>query len=107
VAEYARGRHVIAGRDWNLRLADTAFQYTTSEKSKSWVRDLPTDVTPAGWLWAVDASTPTNRTLEQPYRPGVNYTSVIDGFWSHPTSKSSTSRRSISVSPTAITIRSV
>jgi endonuclease/exonuclease/phosphatase family metal-dependent hydrolase len=79
-AEYEAGRHVIAGGDWNLRLATTAFPYTTDEKSKSWVRDLPPDVTPPGWRWAVDATTPTNRTLEQPYRPGVNYRSVIDGF---------------------------
>jgi hypothetical protein len=80
MAEYGRGSYVIAGGDWNLRLADTAFPYTTAEKSKSWVRDLPSELTPAGWSWAVDASSPTNRTLEQRYRPGINYTSVIDGF---------------------------
>jgi hypothetical protein len=28
----------------------------------------------------VDTTSPTNRTLEQPYRAGVNYTSVLDGF---------------------------
>lgn len=79
-AEYRAGKYVVAGGDWNLRLAATTFAYTTKEKTKSWVRDLPADLTPPGWQWAVDATTPTNRTLEQPYRPGVNYTSVIDGF---------------------------
>jgi hypothetical protein len=28
----------------------------------------------------MDATRPTNRTLEQPYRAGANYTSVLDGF---------------------------
>ena len=28
-AEYDAGGHVVAGGDWNLRLADTAFPYTT------------------------------------------------------------------------------
>ena len=28
----------------------------------------------------MDPTRPTNRTLEQPYRAGVNYTSVIDGL---------------------------
>lgn len=79
-AEYDAGGHVVAGGDWNLRLAETSFPYTTAEKYKSWVRDLPPGVTPAGWTWVVDATRPTNRTLEQPYRAGVNYTSVIDGF---------------------------
>jgi endonuclease/exonuclease/phosphatase family metal-dependent hydrolase len=79
-AEYEKGSYVVAGGDWNLRLATTAFDHTTKERHKSWVRDLPSEVTPPGWSWAVDPSVPTNRTLEQPYRPGVNYTSVIDGF---------------------------
>ena len=71
---------MVAGGDWNLRLATTDFPYTTEEKKKAWVRDLPADLIPDGWHWAVDSDTPTNRTLDQPYRPGVNYRSVIDGF---------------------------
>jgi endonuclease/exonuclease/phosphatase family metal-dependent hydrolase len=78
--EYAAGHYVIAGGDWNLRLASTEFPYTTDEKAKSWVRDFPAGLTPHGWHWAVDPSAPTCRTLEQPYRPGVNYRCVIDGF---------------------------
>ena len=79
-AEHESGGYVVAGGDWNLRLADTAFPYTTAQKNTSWVRDLPSGLTPAGWTWVVDPTSPTNRTLDQPYRAGVNYTSVIDGF---------------------------
>lgn len=79
-AEYTAGNHVVAGGDWNLRLVPTDFPYTTAEKAKFWVRDFPGELTPPGWTWAVDPATPTCRTLEQPYTPGVNYRCVIDGF---------------------------
>jgi endonuclease/exonuclease/phosphatase family metal-dependent hydrolase len=78
--EFAAGNRVVAGGDWNLLLADTEFPYSTDEKNRFWVRELPGEVVPAGWQWGVDPSTPTCRTLEQPYRPGVNYTCIIDGF---------------------------
>lgn len=78
--EYRAGNHVIAGGDWNLRLAATEFPHTTGEKAKFWVRDFPADRALEGWQWAIDPRRPTCRTLEQPYRPGVNYTCVIDGF---------------------------
>lgn len=79
-AEYESGHFVVAGGDWNHRLAAASFDHTTKEKDKAWLRDLPTELIPAGWTWAVDPATPSNRTLDQPYRAGVNYRSVIDGF---------------------------
>jgi endonuclease/exonuclease/phosphatase family metal-dependent hydrolase len=79
-AEYAAGNHVIAGGDWNLRLAATEFPHTTANKAKFWVRDFPAELKPAGWQWGVDAAKPTCRTLEQPYVAGRNYRCVIDGF---------------------------
>jgi len=78
--EFERGSHVVAAGDWNFRLATTSFPYSTEEKNMFWVRDLPTELTPPDWYWAVDPAAPTNRTVEQPYRSGVNFTSVIDGF---------------------------
>jgi len=79
-AEHARGNLVIAGGDWNLRLADTEFPSTAPEEHQFWVRDLPTDLDLEGWIWAHDPAVPTCRTLEQPYVAGVNYTCVIDGY---------------------------
>ncbi|MGH2935050.1 MAG: endonuclease/exonuclease/phosphatase family protein [Gaiellaceae bacterium] len=78
--EFDRGSRVVAAGDWNFRLAATSFPYSTEEKNTFWVRDLPADLTPPGWRWAIDPATPTNRTVEQPYRADVNFTSVIDGF---------------------------
>lgn len=79
-AEHAAGRRVAVGGDWNLRLTETEFPHSTDAKYLFWVRDLPEDVTPDGWTWAVDAKTPTVRTAHQPYRDGENYRLIVDGF---------------------------
>ena len=79
-AAHAEGARVIAGGDWNLRLSRAEFGSSAAPEHRFWLRDLPEGATPAGWTWAVDSRTPTNRTLEAPYVPGVNYTSIIDGF---------------------------
>jgi len=79
-AEYKAGNRIVAGGDWNMRLAETDFAHTADPKHQFWVRDLPENLVPADWSWGVDSSVPTSRTLERPYSPGVNYTCVIDGF---------------------------
>ena len=78
--EAARGRRVVIGGDWNLRLAPTAFPHTTQPRDLFWVHDFPADLLPAGWRITADPRIPTVRTNERPYRPGENYTAVIDGF---------------------------
>ena len=77
---YQRGRAVIMGGDWNMRLAPTDFAYTTGEDALFWVQDFPMDSLRPGWRIVTDPSVPTSRTNEQPYSEGVNYTSIIDGF---------------------------
>ncbi|MGH7681753.1 MAG: endonuclease/exonuclease/phosphatase family protein, partial [Candidatus Eiseniibacteriota bacterium] len=78
--EYRSGSAVILGGDWNLLLADTHFPYTTEAKYLSWVHPFPREAIPSGWTIAADPLHPTIRTNERPYRPGENYTGVIDGF---------------------------
>jgi endonuclease/exonuclease/phosphatase family metal-dependent hydrolase len=79
-AEYRAGQHVVIGGDFNLRLAETNFPNTTEERFLFWVYPFPPDALPEGWRIGADASTPSVRTNERPYRPGENYTTVIDGF---------------------------
>ncbi|HTN60481.1 MAG TPA: endonuclease/exonuclease/phosphatase family protein, partial [Devosia sp.] len=83
-AEYAAGRHVIIGGDWNMRLAPTNFPHRTDPRFLFWVRDFPQAALPQGWRLGVDPSRPTVRTANQPYRPGENYTLIIDGFMVSP-----------------------
>lgn len=79
-ASHAAGHRVVVGGDWNLRLLPSEFPASADPRHRFWLRDLPEGAAPAGWRWAADPRTPTNRTLEAPYVPGVNHTSIIDGF---------------------------
>ncbi|WP_456410542.1 endonuclease/exonuclease/phosphatase family protein [Oceanithermus sp.] len=80
--EYAAGNYVVVGGDWNLILPgvdpDTAFTHT--ELRPEFYLPFPDDWTPAGWTWAYDARTPTNRSVSRPWSAGENYVTVIDGF---------------------------
>lgn len=78
--EFERGRHVVIGGDWNLRLSPTEFPHKTEPKYLFWIRDFPQDLVPEGWAWGVDSSTPTVRTAQKPYVHGENYRLIIDGF---------------------------
>jgi endonuclease/exonuclease/phosphatase family metal-dependent hydrolase len=79
-AEYAAGRRVVIGGDWNLRLADTTFPHTTDEEFRFWVRDLPRELLPEGWRFVADPDRPTVRTAHKPYVRGENYRLIVDGF---------------------------
>ncbi|WOI53231.1 endonuclease/exonuclease/phosphatase family protein [Parvularcula sp. LCG005] len=79
-AEYAKGRHVILGGDWNLLLVKTDFPHTTKEKDLFWIHDFPADSLPPGWRIAADDRVPSVRTNEKPYVRGENFRGVIDGF---------------------------
>jgi endonuclease/exonuclease/phosphatase family metal-dependent hydrolase len=81
---YEQGHYVVLGGDWNLVLpgvdSTTFGPSTTSAENLAWLQSLPGDWTPEGWTWAMDPSVPTVRTNDQPYRPGENHRTVIDGF---------------------------
>jgi len=80
IDEYNRGNYLVVGGDWNHRIHASSFPHTTEEEYLFWIHDLPSSFTPNGWLWAIDPSHPTVRTLERPYIRGENYTCIIDGF---------------------------
>lgn len=78
--EFEAGNFVVIGADWNTRLSRTSFPHQTEHRHISWLNDLPDDILPDGWGIAIDEKVPTFRSLEEPYKKGVNYTSIIDGF---------------------------
>jgi len=78
--EYARGQHVVIAGDWNFQIAETNFPNTTDERFLFWLFPFPQDALPQGWRIGADASVPSVRTNHQPYVPGENYTTTIDGF---------------------------
>ncbi len=79
-AAQARGYRVVLGGDFNLRLVATGFPHTTEDEYLSWIHDFDPAVLPEGWRVVADGATPSVRTNERAYRPGENYTTVIDGF---------------------------
>ncbi len=79
-SEYAAGRHVIMGGDWNLEFFRPPRPSTTEEKYLFWIHPFPATKLPDGWRIAIDETTPSVRTNERPYRKGENYTTIIDGF---------------------------
>jgi len=82
--EFARGNFVVLGGDWNMRLCQTDFSYTTDQAYLEWIKDFPRHSIPAGWNLFYDPETPTVRSLEKPYLEGENYKGVIDGFIASP-----------------------
>lgn len=79
-AEYASGRRVVIGGDWNFQIAETDFPHTTDERFLFWLFPFPQDALPEGWRIAADARIPSVRTNHKPYVAGENYVTTIDGF---------------------------
>jgi endonuclease/exonuclease/phosphatase family metal-dependent hydrolase len=81
ISAYRRGDHVIVAGDWNHGLPGSdAAAFAAAMGPPSWYVTLPEDFTPAGFAWAVDRRLPTVRSNGTPYRRGVNFVAVIDGF---------------------------
>jgi hypothetical protein len=78
--EYAAGRRVVIGGDWNFQLMETDFPHTTEERFLFWLFPFPQDALPEGWRIAADAGVPSVRTNHKPYVAGENYVTTIDGF---------------------------
>ncbi|BFH65840.1 endonuclease/exonuclease/phosphatase family protein [Paenibacillus azoreducens] len=79
--EAKKGNYLILGGDWNHSLPGTdpkAFQ--TTQDWPEWLQPFPESFKPKGFEWAVDKNTPSVRTVDVPYREGVNFRAVIDGF---------------------------
>jgi endonuclease/exonuclease/phosphatase family metal-dependent hydrolase len=81
MAEYAAGRHVIAGGDWNHGLPGSdPRRFKATAERPGWYETLPDGFTPPGFVWAVDGAMPSIRGTAAPYRAGINFVAVIDGF---------------------------
>lgn len=79
--KYNEGNYIVIGGDWNHLIPGTNPNLFPSQQEwPEWLKKIPEDFKPEGFQWAADALIPTNRTLNIPYKKGVNYLSVIDGF---------------------------
>lgn len=76
--EYKKGNYVIAGGDWNQFPPD--YKPTLSGADGVVAMNVPADYPEAGWTWAYDPTTASNRKLNIPYQKGKTEEVVIDYF---------------------------
>lgn len=82
-AEYQAGNYVIVGGDFNHALYGTAHAFESQQAFPGWVQTMDNSDLPEHFAF-VEADNgfdvPTCRGADIPYTPGVNYTTVVDGF---------------------------
>ena len=81
--EYEKGNYVIVGGDFNHALYGTEHAFASQQQFPGWVQTLIDADLPEHFAF-VEAdngfAVPTCRGADIPYEPGVNYTTVVDGF---------------------------
>ncbi len=79
-AEAQAGNYVIVGGDFNHDIAASDGLYPTEQLRPEWVFTLTDDDLADGFRFAAATNAPTCRSTDMPYRKGVNYSVVLDGF---------------------------
>jgi len=81
IKEYSKGNYIIVGGDWNHLIPGTDPKlFKTTQEWPEWLVKIPHSFKPEGFKWVADKNTPSNRSTDIPYKRGVNFLSVIDGF---------------------------
>ncbi len=80
VREHKNGNYVVAGGDWNQTPPGFDPAGLRGRFPGHASDSMDAALFPAGWTIAYDPTTPTNRSLDTPLRPGVTGTTVIDFF---------------------------
>lgn len=81
IDEYNKGNYIVVGGDWNHLIPGTdPTIFETTQKWPDWLVKIPQDFKPEGFKWEADKNIPSNRTVNVPYKKGINFLSVIDGF---------------------------
>ena len=83
--EYAVGNYVIAGGDWNSNPPDfkPSGNYNGNKFAVCDIR-MNKKTMPAEWVWAVDASAPTNRYNDRDFVKGETRATTLDYFLASP-----------------------
>ncbi|MFD1393746.1 endonuclease/exonuclease/phosphatase family protein [Lacticaseibacillus jixianensis] len=82
---YQQGDYVIVGGDYNHRLLkDAAAIFHTKPQDETWTHLFPYAQLPKGFhvptMGLAKAAQPSVRALDQPWRPGQSFVTLIDGF---------------------------
>lgn len=82
---YRGGDYVIVGGDYNHRLLKKSAQiFHTKAQDETWTHLFPYGQLPKGFhvptMGLAKAAQPSVRALDQPWRPGKSFVTLIDGF---------------------------
>lgn len=83
--EYQKGNYVMVAGDYNHDvLGNSPEVFNTSKKRETWTHPFPKDQLPAGFHLPnghlAEEKIPSARALNEPYKKGHTYTTLIDGF---------------------------
>ena len=79
--EYEKGNFLVIGGDWNQCPPNFDQNKFIPPGGAGYPQmGISPDFMPADWLWAYDATTPTNRSLKTPYDAHTSMCTVIDFF---------------------------
>ena len=83
--EYEKGNYVILGGDWNQCPPDFAFDQLAKTQSAGFSQiNIDASFMGAGWTWAYDSQTPSNRKLKDPYDEEESFVTILDFFLCSP-----------------------
>ena len=84
-SEYKKGNYVMVAGDYNHDvLGNSPDVFSTSKKRETWTHPFPKEELPAGFHLPTgklaEEKKPSARALNEPYKQGKTYTTLIDGF---------------------------
>lgn len=84
-SEYKKGNYVMVAGDYNHDvLGNSPEVFNTSKKRETWTHPFPKEQLPAGFHLPTgklaEEKIPSARALNEPYKKGKTYTTLIDGF---------------------------
>jgi endonuclease/exonuclease/phosphatase family metal-dependent hydrolase len=78
--EYESGHYVIVGGDWNQTPHGCRTELPSHVFDTVNLTFIEKDFPAAGWNWAYDPDTPTNRRVGVPFNRSTSLTTIIDYF---------------------------
>lgn len=77
--ELVSGNYLIIGGDFNQIINQNGVSFPSEQKTPNWVKLFENDLLPSH-VSVISGSEATCRSADTPYRAGINYTVIIDGF---------------------------
>ncbi len=78
--EYKKGNYILVGGDWNQSPPKHGKESVEGKEGRLTRISIAHDFMPQGWSWQYCEKTPTNRMINEAYKPGETVTTTIDFY---------------------------